>query len=153
MEDLEHLWKLRDGYRRRIALLTEIKAERGELSTGQTIELQQAQRDLEIVEAQIQNGPPSPRLAANSGPDVRIAVVEFQVKAFGQKLDDALASLNGQLAQIRDSAKEWREAERNARERGQAQRAEELRQLWAVIGILMAAVVVLAVAIAIHQWG
>ena len=129
MEDLEHLWKLRDEYRARIKLLKLQQARYGMLPTGQTIELQQAERDLEIVEAQLHTLPPSEALTKASGPDVRLAVVEYQLKGLSDTLNTAMRTIDGQLVEIRDTAIEWRAAERRARIDGQERYADELRRV------------------------
>lgn len=143
MEDLEYLWKLRDEYKARINLLKLQEARYGTLPTGQAIELQQAQRDLEIVEAQLHTLPPSAALTKASGPDVRLAVVEYQIKALSDTLNTAMRTIDGQLAEIRDTAIDWRATERAARVDGQQRHAVELRRVW--IGMLAVAVIVLLV--------
>lgn len=129
MEDLEHLWKLRAGYQTRIRLLELTEARLGTLPTGQAMELLQARRDLEIVEAQLHTLPPSEALTKASGPDVRLAVVEYQLKGLSDTLNTAMRTIDGKLAEIRDTSMEWRATEHEARIEGQERYADELRRV------------------------
>lgn len=159
MDDLEHYYKMRDSYKTRIKLLKERKALRGELSTADALELAQAERDLEVLEADSRTLAPSPELVAQLGPDARLAVLEQQNKFIVKKVDDAFSSLNQQLAQIRDGSAEYRTAEREERREYRAlqerQRQEEKQQekrermleqrfMWMVLAMIIIAVLVLA---------
>lgn len=143
--EIQHLLELREGYQARIRILQQRRARRGELSSGDALELQQAERDLELVSAQLQSTPPSPHLAELI-PEARFAVMEVQMKAMNDRLNDGLTFINMRFEEfIELQAERWRSTD-EAREKGQAQRTKELRELWTVIGILIAAVVVLAIA-------
>ncbi|KPV52449.1 hypothetical protein SE17_15440 [Kouleothrix aurantiaca] len=166
MDDLEHFYKMRAGYQSRINLLKQRRALRGELPTAEAMELAQAERDLEILEADSRLLAPSPELVLQLGPDARLAVVEQQGKFILQKVDSALRTIDRQLAQIRDDSAEYRAAERQERHERQQQlereRQEEKRQrelekqqekrermleqrfIWTVLAMIIIAVLVLA---------
>lgn len=76
LDDVQHLWRMRDAYKDVIRVLEERKARfGGDLPTHMEIELQQAQRDKEATEAKLQLLQPSDAL----GGDARLALVEFKL--------------------------------------------------------------------------
>ena len=101
-EELEHLVGLREKYLDRIRVLEERKAEMGPaLPSSMEIELLQARRDLEAVEARMQTVPISRDLRQVIGRDAQIIVLEFRVKAVEDKLHDGLLALNMAINEVR----------------------------------------------------
>lgn len=99
-EDLRHLWDLRTSYLERIRLLEARQARRGELSSGDALELAQARRDKEAVEASLQLVPPSQEVNDAIGYDGRLAVVEYQIKALSQMFDEGMRSAKTDTSEL-----------------------------------------------------
>ncbi len=101
-EELEHLLTLRAKYLDRIRILEERRAEMGPaFPSSMEIELLQARRDLEAVEARMQTVPISRDLRQLIGRDAQIIVLEFRVKAIEDKLHDGMLALNSSIDQVR----------------------------------------------------
>ena len=101
-EELEHLLGLREKYLDRIRVLEERKAEMGPaLPSSMEIELLQARRDLEAVEARMQTVPISRDLRQVIGRDAQIIVLEFRVKALEDKFHDGMLALNNTINEVR----------------------------------------------------
>lgn len=109
-EELQHLLTMRAGYLERIRLLEARQARRGELPSGEALELGQAQRDLEGVEARLQTVPVSREARQAIGPHAQIIILEFRVKALEDKLHDGLLSLERKLTEMQGEGQERRQA-------------------------------------------
>lgn len=109
-EELQHLLVMRAGYLERIHLLEARQARRGELPSGEALELGQAQRDLEGVEARLQTVPFSREARQAIGPHAQIIILEFRVKALEDKLHDGLLSLERKLTEMQGEGQERRQA-------------------------------------------
>ena len=107
-EELQHLLTLRAAYIARIQLLEERQARRGELPSGEALELNQAQRDLEGIEARLQTVPVSREARQAIGPHAQIIILEFRVKALEDKLHDGLLSLERKLTEMQGEGQERR---------------------------------------------
>ena len=75
-EELQHLLELRSAYVERIHVLEERQARRGELPTTEAIDLIQARRDLEGVEARLQTVPLSRDARQAIGRDAHTIILE-----------------------------------------------------------------------------
>ena len=102
-EELQHLLALRTKYLDRIQILEERKAEMGPaMPSSMEIELLQARRDLEAVEARMQTVPISRDLRQVIGRDAAVIVLEYRVKAIEDKLHDGMMALNSAINQVRE---------------------------------------------------
>ena len=119
-EEIAHLWALRDATRRRRLVLEEQAASYGVgVPSHITIDLAQARKDEELIEAKLQTIEPSPKVAAQIGVAGRITILEHKHTMQGERVDSALLQFREQLTIIRDESREYRAAERQAREERQ----------------------------------
>ena len=100
-EELQHLLELRSAYVERIHVLEERQARRGELPTAEAIDLIQARRDLEGVEARLQTVPLSRDARQAIGRDAHTIILEYRVKVVEDKLHDGLLTLNNAIGDVR----------------------------------------------------
>lgn len=98
---MQHLLAMRAGYVERIQLLEERQARRGDLPSGDALELAQARRDLEGVEARLQTVPLSRDVRQAIGRDAHTIILEYRVKVVEDKLNDGLLALNTAINQVR----------------------------------------------------
>jgi len=92
---------MRAGYVERIQLLEERQARRGDLPSGDALELAQARRDLEGVEARLQTVPLSRDVRQAIGRDAHTIILEYRVKVVEDKLHDGLLTLNNAIGDVR----------------------------------------------------
>ncbi len=92
---------MRAGYVERIQLLEERQARRGDLPSGDALELAQARRDLEGVEARLQTVPLSRDARQAIGHDAHTIILEYRVKVVEDKLHDGLLTLNNAIGDVR----------------------------------------------------
>ena len=92
---------MRSGYQERIRLLEERQARRGELPSGEALELAQARRDVEAVEARLQTTPISQDVWRAIGLDAHTIILEYRVKVVEDKLHDGLLTLNNAIGDVR----------------------------------------------------
>lgn len=98
---MQHLLAMRAGYVERIQLLEERQARRGDLPSGDALELAQARRDLEGVEARLQTVPLSRDVRQAIGHDAHTIILEYRVKVVEDKLHDGLLTLNNAIGDVR----------------------------------------------------
>lgn len=98
---MQHLLAMRAGYVERIQLLEERQARRGDLPSGDALELAQARRDLEGVEARLQTVPLSRDARQAIGHDAHTIILEYRVKVVEDKLHDGLLTLNNAIGDVR----------------------------------------------------
>lgn len=98
---MQHLLAMRAGYVERIQLLEERQARRGDLPSGDALELAQARRDLEGVEARLQTVPLSRDARQAIGRDAHTIILEYRVKVVEDKLHDGLLTLNNAIGDVR----------------------------------------------------
>ena len=130
-EKLRHLLALRKATQIRIRVLEQRKAERGDLDTGQSIELQQAQEDIHILDAKLSSSGPSAQVS-ELVPDAQILLLDHKLKRFSERWDDGMTFIMHHFAQ-----------EAEARAAGQQRTAQEQRRIWISVGLLALAVLVL----------
>lgn len=119
-ERAQRLLRLR-ALRDRIAVLLLREAQLGpSFSSAQELELREAQQHEATLMAELGLDTALPAQAQSTMPE-RVLALEFRIKTLEKTVGDALSAINQQLADIRDSAKEWRANEQLARHERQAQ--------------------------------
>ena len=102
--------------RGRIDILLLRQAEMGPLfPAAMHVELREAQHDERTLMAELGLDTALPDTERGAALAERVLALEFQMKSTQEVVRHALTAINGQLAEIRDSAKEWRQTERTER--------------------------------------
>ena len=144
-EELQHLLSLRRATLARIRVLEQRKAERGELETGQAVELQQARVDIQTLDARLQAPTPS-RAVSDLIPDAPMLHLQLQFASFVARFDDAMVYVTQRMEEMQGKVEDLQDhnkRESEARAEGQARNFREKRRIWLSVGLLAVAVLVL----------
>lgn len=108
--------------RERIAILLLRQAQQGPgFSSAQELELHEAQQAESVLVAELGLDTVLPLHPNGITLTERVLALEFRIKALELLVKDALSAINQQLADIRDSAKEWRGNDQHLRIERQTQ--------------------------------